>query len=760
MPHSKRAPRRATQARTNRNATQPEVLKRWSVGVVAVVFCAIAFVVYGPALRAPFDFDDMPAIVNNPTIQKLWPVTAALKTPDLEAAVSGRPIANLSFAVNVAVNRWLGIQSTPSEANRGALSFHVVNILLHVCSAVLLFLLVRFTISRGRVGETWRPDADQIAGVVAAIWLIHPIQTEAVDYLAQRTELLATFFVLLTLFAGAQAFTQKTRPDAKRAAAWAACAVVSSALGMLSKETAVVAPLLLALYDRTFLYDDWRGAFRSRGRLYALLVAACALPALLVAANARTRTAGLASGTPVLRYLEMQGWAIPHYVALTLWPAQLVHDYGPAASANRSSVVGVAVITVAILASALAFRRDNGRWLGFLGLGFFAALAPSSSVLPISSEFAAERRFYLALAFLAVAVVVGVEALRRRVWPAARTSFSKRRRLAFGIVAVAASLPLMAATFDRSSQYTNVETLWRGSVEFNPNNARALEGLAHAIVERDSSRIEEAEALWRRASTLDSTSATVWVGRAAIAIHHARFADAESLLVRALRVGPGDSAATDKLAAVFLATRRPDRALPLLRRIAERFPGAKSYENLGLAFLSAGQMDSAVNVLLDAVRRDSLRTSALGYLGAALLESGRGKEAVPFLSRAAALDSQPGFPLALLSVAYGQTGQREASVESANQAVRHSPQDPLIIELAGRGLLAAGDAADATSLLERAVALNPRDPEAATRLGMAESALGHRDEARKIMTHVLTVAPGYGLAMQALAQLDARRGHP
>src|SRR5262249_59310632 len=125
---------------------------------------------------------------------------------------------------------------------------------------------------------------------------------------------------------------------------------------------------------------------------------------------------------------------------------------------------------------------------------------------------------------------------------------------------------------------------------------------------------------------------------------------------------------------------------------AAKFTDAKADEDLGIAYLNAGQLDSAASTLMTAVRIDSTRTTALAFLGAALVESQRGREAIPYLVRAASLDSRPAFALSLLTLANAQVGSRDASIEAATRAVSSAPRDPLVLTLAGRGLLADGEA--------------------------------------------------------------------
>jgi hypothetical protein len=201
--------------------------------LLLLTFVALTAAAFGPAIAAPFDFDDGEAILENGSIRQLWPLTTPLHPPPQGTAVSGRPVANVSFALNYALNRWIGIPQTPAtELPRQTVGYHVVNMLLHVLAGLLLFGVIRRTIRFARVPEDWRESADRIAVIVAAIWLIHPLQTEAVDYVTQRTELLVSVCYLGTLYAAIRAWyagqeTGEDRSQSRRACVSVVAVIIS-----------------------------------------------------------------------------------------------------------------------------------------------------------------------------------------------------------------------------------------------------------------------------------------------------------------------------------------------------------------------------------------------------------------------------------------------------------------------------------------------------------------------------------------------------
>src|SRR5687767_8511678 len=165
---------------------------RASVFVSALVIAVAGAMAYANSLSGAFVFDDVPAIRDNPTIRSLWPPTTAL-SPPANSGVGGRPLANLSFALNHAVS------------GTNVRGYHVGNLLLHLGSALLLFGIVRRTLESGCgvPPQNHRRDADATfwACAAATLWSVHPLTTAAVTWLSQRTELLMAFCYLSTLYA-------------------------------------------------------------------------------------------------------------------------------------------------------------------------------------------------------------------------------------------------------------------------------------------------------------------------------------------------------------------------------------------------------------------------------------------------------------------------------------------------------------------------------------------------------------------------------
>ena len=371
--------------------------------------------------------------------------------PPRELPVAGRPFVNLSFAINYAIG---GLDV------RG---YHLTNIAIHLTCALLLFGLMRRTLRGSKIAERLRSNADNLAFACALIWVVHPLNSEAVDYVTERTESLMALFYLLTMYASVRALAVKHRTI------WQAVAIASSALGMGCKESMITAPLMVLAYDRTFAFDSWRGAVRARWKFYVLLAASWVALAALVWSGPRGHSAGLSTDVRPWTYLLNQSVMIVRYLRLSVAP-RLVVNYGfPRPFVLNDVLPYMAAIALLLVVVGVAVARRPT--VGFLGVWFFLTLAPTSSIVPIATEVGAERRMYLPLAAIVALLVVLFVAF------AGRISLSSRARTRFGaaILAIVAAA-LAAGTVVRNREYALALTLAQTALDRWPT------GVAHYLV--------------------------------------------------------------------------------------------------------------------------------------------------------------------------------------------------------------------------------------------------------------------------------------
>lgn len=147
----------------------------WQGLACGAILEAGAFAVYGNSFGAPLHFDDLTAITETLSIRRLWPVGPVLLPPD-ETGVGGRPLFNLSYALNYAFG------------GAAVSGYQLVNLLIHVLAAWTLFALVRRSLQSPVLAPHFGHAANPLALAVSAIWEWHPVQTESVTYLSQPAE--------------------------------------------------------------------------------------------------------------------------------------------------------------------------------------------------------------------------------------------------------------------------------------------------------------------------------------------------------------------------------------------------------------------------------------------------------------------------------------------------------------------------------------------------------------------------------------------
>lgn len=427
----------------------------------AALLTVVVLLVYGPGLHAPLVFDDHDAITANPSLRSL----ATALSPPAQTPVAGRPLVNLSFALCYALT---GL--APS-------SYHALGFLLHLVNALLACWLVRALLSRPVVPEALRARASPVAQATALLWLVHPLGSEAVMYVTQRTEQLAASFFLLTLACALKVLGDGER-ERERRRLWVLLASAACLLGTQCKETIVSAPLAVLLIDRGLYAPDWRTAWKERRSLYLGLCLSWLALALVLASAPRGRTAGLGLGVSPLESLATQGSVIAHYLRLAALPHPLSisYDWPLAEPLHRYLLEDLAI---GLLFAAGLFALWKRPWTALPWLVFFGVLAPSSSVVPVLGELAAERRMYLPLlALLALVVSAAAYLLARlgRAEPRLRVA----RLAAYGLFA-SLVLACGVTTAARVRDYRSEQALWAQTLRHQPDNPIAIWGLGDAL---------------------------------------------------------------------------------------------------------------------------------------------------------------------------------------------------------------------------------------------------------------------------------------
>jgi predicted ABC-type ATPase/Flp pilus assembly protein TadD len=427
---AKRKPRPAEKAAVATSKPRP---RWWIYALAAAAVAYLAYLVYAPALSGPFVFDDISLPYDTPGFPaplRFW--------------VSGvRPLLMFSY--------WVNYQF--SQAPNG---FHVINFLCHLLNSFLIFLIVR---------KLLQPDPSRglLPAFAAAVFLLHPIQTEAVSYIAGRSECLSVLFFL----AAFAVFLYRR----SAAVSWkiAIAVLVLFGAAAATKEHTLALPALLLLTDYYWNPGFSFSGIRRNWRLY-LPIAMGAAAGLAFVARILAHNGSAGFGLKDLtwyQYFFTECRAFFVYLRLLVLPAGQNPDWDYPVSRNimdHGAIVGLAVI-LALVAAAIYFRRRYPlASYGFLV--YVLLMAPTSSFVPIKDPLA-ERRLYLPMIGM---LLVAVAALARiRV---------DRRKLTAAFCGIAIVLGVL--TYQRNQLWASEIGLWEDAARKSPAKQRVQSQLAHA----------------------------------------------------------------------------------------------------------------------------------------------------------------------------------------------------------------------------------------------------------------------------------------
>ncbi len=543
---------------------------------------------YSSGLTGPFVLDDLPAIVEDPAVERGAPLTFWLTHP--------RGVGVFSFRVQRGLNA-----SLPA--------LHVLNVLVHLFNAWLLYGIVRRTLGAPRLSDIFGRHAAALALAIALLWSLHPLTTQAVTYLVQRQESLATLFYLLAIYGFIRGIGEQRR--------WWFVSLAAVALGLRTKEIVVTAPLVLLGWDRAFWATSWRDLW-SRKLFYSGLIAVTVvglwpwwgtlherlLPQLVSTQGQVLRATVDDEATELVikdvspfDYLVSQPGVILHYLRLAVLPVGQCFDYGWPVARDAGAIVLPGAIVAALLLATLA-----GLWFAprasFLPACFFLVLAPTSTIVPIR-DLCVEHRMYLPLAALVTGAVLTIYLMLLR----GRTV---ERMTNAGRVLTAVCIVLGLLTFLRNRDYASDVTLWADTVHKAPLNARAHYNFARALMAQPKPTHEQALTAkqhleWVIAHHTLAPRAHNSLGLLLLRLNDP--AGAREQFAIAAKLRPDFTVTHNNLGILLAREGKLDEAIAAYRQALAVNPDyAEAHNNLAIALSRSGQPTAAIEHLREALR--------------------------------------------------------------------------------------------------------------------------------------------------------------
>ncbi|MGC4072144.1 MAG: tetratricopeptide repeat protein [Nibricoccus sp.] len=690
---------------------------------IVVLFTAL-LAAYANSFRVPFLLDDADSISLNPTIRSFS--TAFLPPPGTGSTTSGRPVLNASLAVNYAIH------------GNSTFGYHAGNLLIHTFAALALWAVVRRTLQQPALASRFGAHATLISWCAAALWALHPLQTESVTYIIQRAESLVGLFYFLTLY-GFIRSVEKTSGEKSSSRFWPVFTFFACLAGMASKEVMASAPLIVFLYDRTFVSGSFAESWRRHRRLHLALASTwLLLLACLVQSGGRGNTVGYTQ-IAWWEYAITQAPAIAGYLWRSFWPANLIFDYGAIVEKNPAVVIPACALILILLALAIYTLRRRPV-AGFAFAWFFLILAPTSSFIPVATQTAAEHRMYLPLA----AIVVPVALLLYR-W----SSLAMFSAISLFLI-VAAGL----RTHARNHDYRSELAIWEDTVVRVTDNVRALNNLGSELFR--TGQIENSTTYFRKAllHSPDHADALHNLGCALLKLHH--LPDAVESLEKAVALDPDNPTFLTNLGNAYLETGDFEKGLLTYRQAYALKPSDASYAfNLANTLMSLNRMDEAGRYFNEALALSPNESGLLNSYATWLRLNNRPADAIPVLEKALLNFPQSPRLNSNLGTCLLLTGRTTEGIQKLELALQFDPNLPQTRYYLGNAYAENDRPADAIVQFEALLKINAPTPELLDDLGVLYAQTGRLNNALTAFRQALALDPQNASARENLARTES-----
>lgn len=651
--------------------------------VHAALIILLCLLAYSNTFQVPFQFDDPRSITEVSFVRDLREFPNVLTQP--------RSIGFLSFALNYRLH------------GTDVAGYHVVNLVIHIINALLLYQFVMLcfrtpVLKTSSLGVYAKP----IALFSALLFAGHPVQTQAVTYIAQRFASLATLFFLLSIVAYTASRLATTGQRSRRKAiAWYVVSFCSAVLAMKTKEIAFTLPVVIALHELLF----FEGPIKKR-----LLIVLPLVLTMVIIPMSLLGTAGplgdvisdvsevtrLQTDTTRSEYLFTQFTVIVTYLRLLALPMNqnLDYDYPLYQSFISWEVVPSFLLLMVIFGIGVYLvyrdRRSpgSGRLIAFAIFWFFITLAVESSIIPIADVIFEHRLYLPSIGFFlmcTVSLFLGVERLRSR-WPCAGKTLT--------IVLTVVVLLFASLAHVRNRVWQSEERLWKDVIRKSPLKARGYNGLGLAYYNRR----EHDQAI--------------------------------EAFARAIALHPAYGVAYNNLGNALYWKGLVDQAVEVQSKAIALDPNNPAFhDNRGLSYAAKGDLDRAIADFERAIALDPSAASAHHNLGSVYHRLRQYGRAIEEYSRSISREPANAMVYSNRALSYAEQGDFKRALEDYGLAITLKPD--LDAAYSGRGAVlgARGQIDQAIADFSQAISLNPSNANYYMNRGIAYSRADRRAEA-------------------------------
>jgi tetratricopeptide (TPR) repeat protein len=644
----------------------------WQVNLVlAAVLIAGCLVAYLPAMRAGFIWDDDAYVTENPLLrvenglQRIW--------FSLDQPSQYFPMTYTVFLFEYKM--W----------KLNPFGYHLVNILIHIANALLLWLVL----SKLRIGGAW---------LAAAIFALHPVNVESVAWITELKNTMMGLFSLLSVLAWWR-FINQSRTKSKERLVYA-LSLVLFALALFSKTTACTVPVAMLLIL-------WFKRIRIRGRNLRLMIPYVLLAIVTgIVTILWEQVRGIGGEALELNYLErvlVAARALCFYIGKLILPIDLMFNY-PLWNIDWTKAVDYSWALVVFLAAAALwfFRSKIGRGPCTTAAYFAVTLAPVLGFVSIYTHYysyVADHYVYMAC--------IGPIALFAAIASSIRDKMHSTGRSVLSVCMAAVLIIFGVLTWRQTHIYKDLETLWQDTLKKNPDSLLAEVNMGVLLQQRGDT--EGALKRFYRALEILPDDEQAYYNIGNIYKSQGKLDEAVDCYKKALEILPDFIAARNNLANTLKMQGKMDEAVEQYKKVLQINPrDAQARYNLANTYLSLGRFDEAIDSYKRAIELAPQFTAAMTNLAIALESSGRVDEAVGEYHKVLVLD--PNELIALNSLAEliirnpaadanGAVGYAERAAEITNY------KNPAVLNLLVRSYIAAGDKEKAVAAAQKALDL-------------------------------------------------------
>ncbi len=581
--------------------------------------------------------------------------------------------------------------------------YHLVNITIHTINGLLVWWLVILTFETPTMKKfnSLSSFRDFIASFSSLIFIIHPVQTQAVTYIVQRFTSLATLFYLLSLIlyikarlinqisldAGQNPNHNHTSGNIKTVLCYLV-AVTAAILAMKTKEIAFTLPFIIILYDLIFFsalkLEHGTLNFRRAYFIIPFLATLFIIPLSILGADkplgdimgelreAAQETEEIPRGVYFLTQLRV----IVTYIRLLFLPIQqnLDYDYSLSYSLFELNTLTSFLFLLSIFVAALyllkrSWRTGNGYGIlaSFGILWFFITLSVESSIIPIR-DIIFEHRLYLPSvgAIIASSSAVLYVLVRRKLKPTP---------LLTACVLVLIAVPLGLGTYHRNFVWKDEVTLWEDVTRKSPDKARGHNSLGLAYYKQG--RVEEAIQEYMTALKLKPDYLEAHQNLGGTYAKQGHLEEAIQEYLTAIRLQPDYPGTHNNLGLAYYDQERLEEAIQEYMTALKLKPDfAEAHYNLGLVYYNQGRWDEAIKEYMAALKLKPDYIEAHQNLAGVYYNQGRWDEAIQELMIALRLNPNLADAYYNLGNIYKAKGLKDEAKREFETVLEIRPNDP------------------------------------------------------------------------------------